>query len=327
MSAVLNPLTDREAWLDARRRCITATDVSAIVRKNPYSSPLDVYLVKTGQKREPEQTGAMEWGLRLEEVIARKFADKNGVEPRPAGFMVKEDEPIFGATPDYYITTTHGDQDETALLECKTCNFFVGKQEFGEEHSDHVPDRYVIQCQWQLMVTGRKVCHLAVLIAGSDYREYTIERNEELILNLQLRARTFWHEYVMADNPPPLTGDKADTDWLKGQFPEDDGGAVRATEAIEKEVDALGTDLRALKALGEVAEGRKNRIKQFMGEASVLDTSQGAITWRKAKDGQKTDWKAVAAALGASEDLIMNHTSPTKGSRRFIVPKEVTEDV
>ena len=52
MVQVTEAPTDREQWLAERRQRIGATDVSAIMGVNPYSTAYDVWLDKTG-KLEP----------------------------------------------------------------------------------------------------------------------------------------------------------------------------------------------------------------------------------------------------------------------------------
>ncbi len=66
---------ERQAWLAARRRGITGTDVAAILGLNPWRNALDVYLEKMGQGEAVQANEAMWWGTYLEEGIARRYAE------------------------------------------------------------------------------------------------------------------------------------------------------------------------------------------------------------------------------------------------------------
>lgn len=57
------------------------------------------------------------------------------------------------------------------------------------------PLRWIVQVQHQLMVTGLKVAHLAVLIGGDlKLRHARIERNEEFIARHRARCERAWRE-------------------------------------------------------------------------------------------------------------------------------------
>ena len=54
-----------EEWLQQRRKGIGGSDAGALCGVNPYASPVTVYLDKTGQIEEKEDTMQMRVGRKL----------------------------------------------------------------------------------------------------------------------------------------------------------------------------------------------------------------------------------------------------------------------
>jgi putative phage-type endonuclease len=302
-------------WLEARSRCITATDIAAILGLHPYKSPAQVYMDKVGLSMAVEENDAMRTGTHLEPSIAEWFAAKHEIEVVRADFTLHPEEPIFGASPDYLIAPNK-------LLECKWCGQNAARG-FGDGPDD-VPTHYLLQVQWQLFVTGRKTGFLCVL-GPWGFREYTIHADSELHRRMAHQARIFWGEYVTASNPPPLSGSFGDKKMIEELHPVDDGQMVTATYELEDEIAELGKELIKIDELSKLAEGRKNRIKQFMGDAAYLESQEGKFSWKSTKDRTETDWQAVAAELAqtAKVDLLeaakpYSQTKP--GYRRFTTP-------
>lgn len=282
---------DRAAWLEARRTCITATDIAAIVGLNHWSSPLSVWRDKMGLSPEKDVTDAMRLGTDLEPFIGAMFARDKGVEITKADFTLNEKEPIFGATPDFLI----GDD---ALLECKYAGVNAAKA-FGEEYTDLVPDHYLCQVQWQLGVTGRKMGYLAVFAPSIAPRVqiYEIPRNEEFITRLQFAARKFWHEHVVKEIAPEITGSKADTDAINATPADPSEDWIRADDKLEEVIEKLKGTTEKSKELYKEKCRLENIIKDFMGKETVLVSDQGRFTWKE-QDRKSLKLESLPADLG-----------------------------
>lgn len=313
MSAFLRPDTDREAWLEARRQVITATDISAILGMNPYKSPAEVWQDKKGLKADREPNAAMEWGNRLEAVIAQKWSEENpGIPMAPGEFVRDADRPL-GCTPDFLAGAD-------ILLEVKTASEIVGRREFGEPGSDFVPRQYWLQCQFQLARTGRSICILAVLIGGRDYREYRIPADPAIQAEMDRRAVEWWQTYVENDCPPPFDGSDSSDSVLRSLFPVDSGDELQATPEQEDRITE-GQKLYAAYTAAETAwKAWKQNFSAEMGEASRLTSALGRFSW-KAQTRRTTDWRKLAQALGATKDQIAAHTKESV-TRPFLHPFE-----
>lgn len=310
-------------WLEARSRCITATDIAAILGLHPYKSPAMVYLDKTGQARAFDPNEAMKTGTHLEPSIAAWWGIKHEKKPIHADFALHGEEPIFGASPDYLV-------DQNAVLECKWCGQHAA-QGFGEGPDD-VPTHYLLQVQWQLFVTGRKTGYLCVL-GPWGFRDYTIHADSELHRRMAHQARIFWHEYVMAELAPPLSGSYGDKKLIEELHPADDGQIIAASYELEDEIAELGKELIQIAEIERSAEGRKNRIKQFMGDAATLESVEGKFNWKSTKDRTEVDWQAAfnelytkyadASTPGqiiAPTEFVAANSTTKPGYRRFTTP-------
>jgi putative phage-type endonuclease len=275
----MRPVTD--AWIENRCNYLGGTDIAAILEVHPYKTSLGVYLDKKGLKPPVELNQAMVHGQNLELYVAQCYRAATGRQIHKSKFYQDKEFPFFAANPDYEV---RGERP-LRLVECKTASYFAG-QIFGSA-DDAVPDQYLIQCMWQLAITGRQVCDLAVLIAGQDFRIYTIERDEELIKTLRDRACEWWETYILSDTPPPLSGDKPDTEWVNSQHPQDNGLICYATP----EIDDICVALREAKAVTKAMEREEDRlinlIKADMGDSGTLECSIGKITWKTSANGSR----------------------------------------
>lgn len=326
MSAIiadLDPITDREAWLAERRRYLGATDVAAIVGLSPYSSPLTVWLEKTGRAEPQPMSAVMLRGLRLEPYIAQLYSEEQG-EPVVRAEPVQHPQCSYlRATPDYRVAGP--DDPIPYYVECKSHSPRVA-HEYGPEGTDEAPDREVVQVQWQMHVALERerpyggdpvTADLAVLFGVDDFRVYSIRYDGELASALEESARRFWRNHIDADIAPEPAGMAAEADAIARAWPRDTGATVVASPVVEEAIQQLQEARVAVAEASARREALEAIIKSAMGDASYLESSQGRFSW-KARKGS-TSWKAVAEELGAPADVIARHT-PETGGRVFLTP-------
>jgi predicted phage-related endonuclease len=159
---------------------------------------------------------------------------------------------------------------------------------------------------------------------------YLVHKNDRLIESMFGQAIDFWNKYVVPQTPPPVDGTQASADTLKAMYPEDSGEVKQVDDPTMTDlIDMLRMKTLSKKELERHILLYKNKIQEFMGDASILEFEGGKITWKKAKDTEKTDWKAVAmevakagkVMLGPYEEIVAKHTKTQPGSRRFVVPR------
>ena len=85
----------RDQWLEARRHGIGGSDAGAILGKNKWKSPLDVYQDKKGSSVEIPDNEAMYWGRNLEDLDAKEYEIRSGNKIRRNNRIVKHPDHDF----------------------------------------------------------------------------------------------------------------------------------------------------------------------------------------------------------------------------------------
>ena len=155
-------------WHELRNQGIGGSLVGTIAGLNKWESPYTAWAKYTGKiSSEISDNSAMEWGRRLEAVVLDKFADDHPELEvfRDVGTWQNIERPYQIANPDGIVCDEHGN---LAVIEIKTARF-------PDEWDNGVPLYYLTQVQWYLSCLGIQRAYVAVLIGGSDYREFEIE--------------------------------------------------------------------------------------------------------------------------------------------------------
>lgn len=318
--------------LEERSRGLGGSDIAAALGLSPYKTPLDLYLEKTGQ-REPDDissVAAVEWGNRLEDVVAEKFADDTGLQVRRNNrLLVHKQHPFLLANIDRQVVGKP--LGLKCGLECKTAGTWAAKPELWGEGSiidhdsngelrivhwdDHVPESYLLQSAHYMAVTGADLWFLAVLIGGQDFRTYTIRRDLELEALILNGACQFWQRHVTTGTPPAPTC-LAD---ITALYPRDNGASVVA----DPEIAAACAEAKVLQAEIKEREARlsdlKDRIRMAIGpNAEILRAAGGdpLATWKAPKPSASFD---KAAFERDHPTLYRNYLRESQGSRRLLL--------
>ena len=251
-------MEDRAAWLKLRNKGLGGSDAGIIVGVNPWKSPYQLWLEKTGQV-EPENISEKEavyWGTQLEDMVAREFMKRTGKKVQRHGMLESAAYPFLLANVDRLVV------GEDAGLECKTTSAFKYKDWEG----DNVPDSYYVQCQHYMMVTGLPRWYIAALIGGQHYVWKCIERNEDDIEALFAAEHVFWTKNVTCGIPPEVDGSVSCAEALREHFHGGDVEAVRLPRDIASEIESIHCFEEAKKNAEEEIRVRENHIKALMGD-------------------------------------------------------------
>jgi len=307
----------RDEWLTVRKGGIGSSDAGAAVGLNPYQSPLELWLVKTGRdgglpKVDPnDETNPMYWGTLLEPIVAAHYTKRSGNRVRRINAVLQhpdQDKAWMLANIDREIVGAA----DVQILECKTAG------EFGARlWRDGVPDYVVCQVQHQLAVTGKAAADVCVLICGQEIRIYRIERDDVLINRLIELERQFWR-YVEMDVPPPADGSDSADVALRCLYPHDAGHTLDLTQ--DRDLSATFADLVSVReeiAHREQVEAQlMQKIQQRMAGASRAVFETGAVSWKRSKDSLGVDMEKL---LQAQPDLLQRYPLTKPGSRRFLI--------
>lgn len=291
--------TEREQWLAERRSGIGGSDVAALLGLSPWKTPYDLWLDKRGEGEEvDEDKPAIYWGNVLEEVVAQEYAVRTKQKVQRVNTMMRlPGKPHFLANIDRAVINPNvagnvrwnGERLTTdRILECKTANGFMTSF-WGEAGTDRVPDYYLLQCQWYLGITQASVADLAVLIGGSDYRVYTIERDNQLIADIHEAAQQFWNLVTSGVAPDPQTVADALKRWPRH--------IASAVKIVDVDVARACEDLAELKASMKAGEKAAEELQlkivtAFEDFETISHGGKPIATW-KAQDTTRVDGKRL----------------------------------
>ena len=320
-----------------RRTGIGSSDIAAIVGKSPYANPMDVYLSKA-EGFEREGNFSTELGDLLEDAVLTLYERRHGPEVlvRRPGTWVHPRIPIIVDTPDALASW-----GSTAVpVEAKTSRF-SDFDLWGEEGTDQVPENYLIQGTWHLIVARARAqhpadvtrCDLPVLIRTDEFRVYRIDWSEDLAAMLVDEAQRFWANHIERRVPPDVEGSRTVHDFLKHRYPRDSGQMLAADEEIEMLLREFFLMDATAKQADEMLKAVKAKLQLRIGDASGIAGACGQVTWKKAKDTETTDWEALARKLLAEKDaaartqLLKEFHLVKPGSRRFLGKPEKFVDM
>lgn len=291
-------------WLEARRKGLGGSDAGAILGLNKWATPLDVYLDKTGQAEPIEDNDAMYWGRTLEDIVADEYAKRTGNKVRRINKILQhKDHDFILANLDRDLISQNG------ILECKTA---LRSDGWGDDGSDEVPDSYLAQVMHYMAVTGAEFADLAVLIAGRDFRIYTITRDEDLINEIIKREVSFWNDHVLAKVvPDPVTNADFNHRW-----PNDNGENIVADSDQQQRVSTLRQIKNKIKDLNSNAKELEAEIKKSMADASALTDVEGKplVTWKR-RVSKRLDTKR----LKVEQQEIYDQYAVESSSRTFLI--------
>lgn len=307
----------RDDWLAVRKQGIGSSDAGAAVGLNPYQSPLELWLIKTGRdgglpKVDPhDEESPMYWGNVLEPIVAAHYTKRTGHRVRKINAVLQHPDPDKAwmlANIDREVIGAGAVQ----ILECKTAGINGARL-----WKEGVPEYVQLQVMHQLAVTGKTAADVAVLLGGQHLEIHRIARDESLIARLIELERRFW-QYVETDTPPPADGSESADLALRCLYPHDSGDTVDFSQV--RNLSAAFADLVSIRqsiAAQEALEATlKQRLQQAMGDASRALFETGEVTWKTAKDSAGLD---VARLLQDQPDLLLRYPLAKPGSRRFLI--------
>lgn len=193
-----------DAWHAARSQGIGGSEISAVIGLSPYESAFSLWHRKRGLIEPVEESTEMYWGKKHEPTICDEYAKQHPDQlVIPAGTYHGTGRPWQIVNPDRFaINKTTG---EITVIEAKTSRDAEG---WGEPGTDQVPVYYRAQVRWYLNALGLRRAIVAVLIAGSDYREYVVEADDEDAQLMLVRGEAFIRS-LRDDIRPPIDGHTA----------------------------------------------------------------------------------------------------------------------
>lgn len=265
--------TDHAKWLETRNAGIGGSDASVIMGLNPYKSPYQLWLEKTGQVEPPDLSDNqyVYWGAKNEANIADWFQEETGKKVKRLGTLQSMEYPFMLANVDRTVI------GENAGLEIKT----AGVSQYRKWKDDEIPDAYYCQCLHYMAVTGADYWYIAVLLGGNEALWKKINRNEADIAILTEAERAFW-DIVQKRTPPAIDGSESCASALREIYHEGKDEEI-ILDGFDQLIDEINQDTETINKLKENIQLRKNKIMLAMGHAERAVTANHKITWKAGK--------------------------------------------
>jgi predicted phage-related endonuclease len=267
---------------------IGSSDIADIVLRSGLRTWCDkMGIVREERPKSLQGRQPATWGTRLEASVCDAYAEEMGVE------VYKPDPPVFYlpgtialASPDRLVRLP---SEKKRGLEAKTANRWMEREwELVDEDADDergVPERFVIQCEWLMGVTGIPRWDVAVLLDAQDFRIRHLTAHPERFAGLLAIAEHFWRTYVIPRRQPDADGSDEWKDYLARRYPHETKKLVRtATAADFDNADRARRWAQIEKRAAEKKETHRARLKASCGEAEGIE---GVCTWTTTKKGRQ----------------------------------------
>lgn len=308
---------NHDEWLKSREGGIGSSEVATVLGVNPYDTPYQLWLRKTGRvKVEERENFLMKAGHYLEDAISHFCADEAGldiVKSSAAEFVVVDkDKPFLRVSPDRYAFPAGAKHtaDNKVVIECKSTQKPVDP--------DNISRYWFCQVTYQLHVTGIPMAYVAWLTQGRDFGCKPIYYDPDFAAFIAEEVERFWVDCVLGGREPALSTIQD----VIIKFPRHEEGKKAYAD---DDLVSLWGDLRDTNEEMRRLQSRKEEIESAM-KAAMLDAERLVIpadndnpertiaTWKASKDTSKFD---IERFREENPGLYDSYLKPVQGSRRF----------
>ena len=302
---------DRAQWLEARKRYIGGSDAAAIMGLSPWSTPVELWMEKTGRSVKALPDAARERvfarGKKLEPIIIDMVVDKLRGQGHEVELVAKNQR---YTDPEFPFMSCEIDMElridgELVNGDAKSVHGFA-RRKWGAEDTEDIPIEYAAQFMHGLMVTpgNRQRCLVAALIGLDDVAIYWLHRDEETIAAMRAKEVEFWQDCVLGGvMPDPMVFND-----IKVLFPSDNGQAIEATADIADKVKQLAEIKARIKTWEASEEELKFEVSEFISPNARLTFNGKELASWKGQDDTRLD----TALFKASHPALFTEFSRTK---------------
>jgi putative phage-type endonuclease len=260
-------------WHDLRATGIGGSDIAAICRTSPWTSPFALWAKKTGRIEDTiGASEAAEWGTILEPVILDQFEQRSGLKLyRDVGTWANKERPWQLANPD----AIYQDGDKFGIVEVKTSRY-------EDDWTNGVPVYYRTQVQWYAQTFGfDTTIYVVALFGGSKYRVFELQADQfEMETNLAEVEK--FRTYLELDKQPDFDGALSTYETVRAIHPEIEPGEeielgdlwIHTSNALEDEKKASAKALEM-----------KSRVLDSLGKAKKGTYEGGVVVTRQSRNG------------------------------------------
>ena len=265
-------------WHEMRRRGVGASEVAAACGLSRWTSRYSLWDRKYNGTIWAGNA-ATRWGQRHEQWILHDWSEETGAEIESTQSTYRDERwPNVWATLDAVATLPDGSE---CVVEAKsTTSRNAG---LGEEGTDQAPIEWLVQVQIQMLLSGIHQARIAVLVDGSQQREYVVEFDRETAERLAGEAQAWYVEASECKVPPaswatlPEMLERIDTYGTPSMVDLRDGEIAQKWadyEMIDRSIKSLEERRDAIKAAVIVAMGDSSRARIADDRELVIERRQ-----------------------------------------------------
>ena len=263
-----------EEWHNARATGIGGSDIAAICKTSPWTSPFALWAKKTGRIDDTiGASEAAEWGTRLESVVLDAFEEKTGLKLfRDVGTWAHKDRAWQLANPD----AIYEQDGKLGIVEVKTSRF-------EDDWANGVPAYYKTQVQWYAQTFGfDTTIYVVALFGGSKFRIFELEPDTFEQENNLAEVEKF-RTYLELDQQPDFDGATSTYETVRQLHPDIDTEleGVELGDLWEHAALALDKEKEASKKATEM----KSRILDALGNAKRGFYEGDLVVTRQSRSG------------------------------------------
>lgn len=246
-------------WHEVRRANVGSSESAALLGMG-FQTPFQIWAEKNGSLYS-EDLSANERvviGAAVEAGIAEAARQLYNVTLRKVRrYLTHESVEGMGASLDYEELT---EDAGWVPAELKNVDWSVFKNEWeeDEEFGFIPPEKYLIQVQHQLSVTGKPYARMYVLVGGNALHRITIPRSDRLIKVIEQAVAQFW-DSIRKNQPPPVDYTEDRESLMRVYTAIGRKGEVDLTTDIE--LAALIEEYATVKAGADAAANELERVK------------------------------------------------------------------
>jgi len=281
----------KEQWLLARLPFLGASEVSAALGLNEYRTPFDLYREKIGDPSFIAFTGNEKtlWGNRLEDAIARGFAEDQGYKIQKDNKIRIHDNDILSCSLDRTIVGSNNGHTTPGILEIKNMSTYTYDKMLKD--SNDIPLMYYAQHQQQFGITGYTWGFFVMLIGGNELVVKPMLPDPDYIKNQEEEAVKWWNDHVVAKRSPVLKAidlEDPKTTMLVNEV------QVASEEAYKAHQTVMSLKKR-IKELKVEEEKLTDLLKEELGTAKELEYAGAKIAyWSEFKQFSSKLFKEAA---------------------------------
>lgn len=269
---------DTEEWLEYKKHSIGGSEIAAIAGLNQWTSPRDIWFIKTGQKEFDAPSLPMLRGKFFEQALVSIWEHETGHKVVKSSakdiLYIDKEYPFLSVTPDRRFWHKEGGK---RTLEAKTT---------FSRHEEPM-DSWIIQTQWELGFTGDEYGELVWEYpdARTVFKHIEIKFEPELFQKLKDFAIDWWNTYIIGGvMPEPIN-----TNDIINQFPkEEEGKSVECSNSLALTYTEMKQIQEKIKDLTSDLEKKKFEIQRFMEDAeTVTYLGEKIFSWKANKNGSR----------------------------------------